>query len=541
MSILAGRGVFFNVRANESPSFSSRKDYNRVMIPDPADTIVALATAPGAGMRAIVRLSGPASWKIAGGIFDELPAESGRPLIPLNPPVPKLCLGTQRVLTSGSLRLPGVVAPLPADLYFWPRPASYTGQDMVELHTISSSPLVDLLVAECLKAGARAAQPGEFTLRAFLAGKRDLPRAEAVLGVIHARSRDELKHALAQLAGGLAQPLAQLREDLLNLLADVEAGLDFSDEDLSFVATEDLLKRLAHGLALLTLIRKQIEQRSTSGRPFRVVLVGPVNAGKSSLFNALVGRNAALVSDRPGTTRDFLCAELVCQDVQIELLDTAGLRSSEDGVESTAQAIGIEQARQADLLLWCEETRRAEHREVPDSECFALSGTSRCSARHVSLSDIPVLRLATKCDLKSGNREQGTGNRVQGTGNREQGTGTRESDCLVPVPCSLFPGSVLATSAVTGLGLDQLKRTLAERARAHVHAGLAPSLSRCRHHVDACLDHLRAAHRGVLHNEPAEILALEIRIALEELGAMVGTIYTDDLLDRIFSRFCIGK
>jgi len=438
------------------------------MIPDPADTIVALASAPGPGLRAIVRLSGPIAWKVVRGLFDDLAAEPGR----------------QRLLHSGPLRLPGVFAPLPADLYFWPRPNSYTGQDVAEVHTISSPPLTELLVAECLKRGSRAAQPGEFTLRAFLAGKRDLPRAEAVLGVIHSRTRDELKHSLAQLAGGLAQPLAQLREDLLNLLADVEAGLDFSEEDLTFVATDDLLRRITKGLALITLVQKQIEQRSSADRPFRAVLAGPPNAGKSSLFNALIGAGAALVSDQPGTTRDYLSATLTCEDVIVELVDTAGLRQAEEAIEQTAQQLGLDQAQSADLLLWCEDT--------PESVA-------------IDMPNVDTLRLATKCDLG-------------------------------PVI-----GDRLATSAVTGHGLETLRRELASRARALAHGGLAPSLSRCRHHVDTCLRHLRSAHAVVLGQEPAEILAMELRLALDELGAMVGVVYTDDLLERIFSRFCIGK
>lgn len=445
------------------------------MIPDPADTIVALATASGPGLRAIIRLSGPAVWKVVHGVFEDLPEQPG----------------WERRLHSGNMRLPGVFSSVPADLYFWPRPRSYTGQDVAEVHMLSSPPLVELAVAQCLQQGARAAQPGEFTLRAFLAGKRDLPRAEAVLGVTHARNRDELKNALAQLAGGLAQPLSQLREDLLNLLADVEAGLDFSEEDLSFVGTDDLLRRIAHGLALLTLVQKQIAERATSPRPFRAVLAGPANAGKSSLFNALIGAAAALVSDRPGTTRDYLCATITCEDVPVKLVDTAGLFAeappAAESIDALSQRLGLDQAHEADLILWCRDAREPP---APPPPRFA---------------DLAILALATKCDVKDAAADE------------------------------------LATSAVTGLGLNELRRELAARARAFAHSGLAPSLSRCRHHVEACLAHLRQAHAGVLEQAPPEVLAMELRIALDDLGAMVGAIYTDDLLDRIFSRFCIGK
>ncbi len=447
---------------------------------DPADTIVAMSSVPAEGARSIVRLSGPAAWKVARSFFVDLPIEPG----------------SKRLLLSESMLLPGLASPLPADVYFWRRPASYTGQDVVELHTLASPPLVELIVAQCLEAGARAAQAGEFTLRAFLAGKRDLPRAEAVLGVIHASSRDELKNALAQLAGGLTAPLGQLREDLLNLLADVEAGLDFSDEDLSFVATEDLLLRLTRGLALVTLVRKQMEQRSTSPRPLRAVLAGPANAGKSSLFNALLGKGAALVSDQPGTTRDFLCARLTVDEVIIELVDTAGLCEGCGEIDQSSQLLGLEQARDADLILWCQEEEVSAPTAVP------FPGTK-------------VLYVTTKSDLV----------------------------CRLWLSAKPQAAAVneIRTSAVTGLGLELLKTELAKWASARSHTGLAPSLSRCRHHVDSCLEHLRAAHAAVLNRDPAEFLAMELRIALDELGAMVGAIYTDDLLDRIFSRFCIGK
>src|SRR5205823_8090 len=185
-----------------------------------------------------------------------------------------------------SLRLPGIASPLPADLYLWPAPRTYTGQELVELHTLGAPPLVELLIGELLRAGARAAQPGEFTLRAFLAGKLDLPRAEAVLGVIEAGNRSELKQALTQLAGGVTRPLEGLREDLLNLLADVEAGLDFTEEDIRFVDQTEMLGRLTKGLAQVVLVRKQLDQRSVGAGVFRVVLAGRPNAGKSSLFNA---------------------------------------------------------------------------------------------------------------------------------------------------------------------------------------------------------------------------------------------------------------
>ncbi|HMF12956.1 MAG TPA: tRNA modification GTPase [Gemmataceae bacterium] len=442
------------------------------MLPDPQDTIVALSTAPGPGGRAIVRLSGLAALRLACSVF--APAEA--------------IDASKRRCYSGACRLPGVAAPLPADLYAWPAPHAYTGQEMAELHVVSCSPLVDLLASQLLAAGARAAQPGEFTLRAFLAGKLDLTKVEAVLGVIEAGSRDELRVALGQLAGGVARPLQELRNDLLDLLADVEAGLDFAEEDVKFVAQTDLLNRLSKGLALVTLLGKQLDQRALGERPFRVVLAGRPNAGKSSLFNALGGR--ALVSALPGTTRDYLVCTLEVGGARIELVDTAGWQAADGGIVGQAQALRREQTQQADLVLLCVGAGRDR---MPEEEVLLRQATP------------PVVGVATKCDVGE------------------------------PSP------GLLATSARNRTGLSELKALLAERARAQARPAMAPSLSRCRHHVDSCLQCLRRAHHAVLFSDPPEILALELRSALDQLGEMVGAVYTDDLLDRIFSRFCIGK
>ena len=436
------------------------------------DTITALSTAPGPGGRAIVRVSGPASAEMIAPLFA----------------APEPLVAGRRCVLAGHLRLPDL-APLPADVYFWAAPHSYTGQDLAEIHTLSCPPLLELLIAQLLRTGCRAARAGEFTLRAFLAGKLDLTRAEAVHAVIESGSRDELKQALQQLAGGVARPLHELRDDLLNLLADVEAGLDFADEDISFVKQEDMLQRLGKALAHVTLLGKQIAQRSVADRVFRAVLTGRPNAGKSSLFNALAGADA-LVSPQPGTTRDYLVRRLDVGGVHVELIDTPGWQAETGTIETQAQTLAREQAEQANLLLLCLEAGQA----------MAAEEEAMCRRTHP-----PVVVVTTKCDRMKPHPEK------------------------------------LATSAVTGTGIPSLRALLAERAQRHKQPALAPSLSRCRHHVESCLEQLRRAHGIVLFEEPPELLALELRGALEQLGEMVGAVYTDDLLDRIFSRFCIGK
>jgi tRNA modification GTPase len=438
-------------------------------VPCTQDLIVALATAAGPGARAVVRLSGPGAAAAVATLCD-------------NPDL----LPPRRLLASASLRLPGVAGLLPAEVYVWPAPHSSTGQEVVEIHTLSSMPLLEALLAALLGAGARAARPGEFTMRGFLAGKLDLTRAEAVLAVIEAADRDELKQALAQLAGGVARPMQALRDDLLNLLADVEAGLDFADEDISFVSEDVVLKSLGIALAHLTGLNRQLNRRAVSERVLRAALAGRPNAGKSSLFNALGGR--ALVSAEPGTTRDYLTQRLRLDDCLVELIDTPGRSEARDGIEGQAQELGRGAAASADLLLVC-----VAADETAGGEEAAL------------LRSPAAVAVATKCDL-------------------------------APAPAGW-----LATSAATGAGVVELRRLLAERARARREPPLAPSLSRCRHHVEACLEHLRRAHALVIDQGPPELLALELRGALDQLGEMAGAVYTDDLLDRVFSRFCVGK
>jgi tRNA modification GTPase len=439
---------------------------------DPEDTIVALSSAPGPGRRAIIRLSGPNSFPIARTLFT----------------TPEEIASSQRRRYAGAIRLAGISATLPANLYLWPEPHSYTGQDLAELHTIGSPPLVELLIAQLLDAGARAARPGEFTLRAFLSGKLDLPRAEAVLGIIEAGTQGELREAFAQLAGSVTRPLNRLRDELLETLAEVEATLDFADEASGAGNRDDLLRRLTNGMAQVTLVQKQLQEKSVDGRAFRVVLTGKPNAGKSSLFNALAQAPAALVSPEKGTTRDYLVQRIAIEELVIELVDTAGRQDATDTITEQSQRLGRERAERADLLLLC-----IEAGSIPDEQDRATLARST------------TLGIATKSDLGGA------------------------------------PSNLDATSALTGAGLDRLRALLADRARSRRGAGLAPSLSRCRHHVDACLTHLRHAHGAVLFEEPTEVLALELRGALDELGEMVGAVYTDDLLDRIFSRFCIGK
>ncbi|MEZ6120645.1 MAG: GTPase [Pirellulaceae bacterium] len=275
------------------------------------DTIVAIASPPGGAARGIIRLSGPQSLTLV----ETLCCESVS--------LQELCHDQPRSLPM-RLQVTEQLANVPASVNVWPNHRSYTRQPTVEIHTFGCSPLLDSLVKSLCAAGARLAQPGEFTLRSFLAGRIDLPQAEAVLGVIDAASQRQLDVGLQQLAGGLSKPLAELRDRLLNACADLEAGLDFVDEDIQFISDAQLEEQLDNALQFVQDVLQQMQHRTTAEVDFRVILRGRPNAGKSSLWNRFAQNDQALVSDVAGTTRDYLTTRIRLHDVDCQWIDTAG-------------------------------------------------------------------------------------------------------------------------------------------------------------------------------------------------------------------------
>ncbi len=478
------------------------------------DTICAIATAPGGAARGMVRVSGPAAVAIAKRLFEPTDRQ----------PVDAL---RQATALSGRVRIDfdSYRRDLPCELFVWPTHRSYTREPVVELHTIGSPPLLEAVLAAVCRAGARLAEPGEFTLRAFLAGRIDLTQAEAVLGVIDAGGRQDLDAALAQLAGGLAEPLQHLREELLQLLAEVEAGLDFVEDDIEFVSSPELLERLQSASELLEDVAQQMNSRHVAGEATQIALVGPANVGKSSLFNAIVARygcgsrlganraTPALVSPQRGTTRDYLVAAISVGGVRCQLIDTAGITSipSETPLKTTsidgaAQSLAAERREQATIRAYCVEAKGAA------DGCRQLKDESRIGARR---GDIVVL---TKADL---------------TPDADQHAKERHA-----VPTIL-------TSSRTGQGLDQLaalfRVQLMRTDFAECGQIVSATADRCRESVRLAQKSLDLAMEIVRSGGGNELLALELRAALAELGKVVGTVYTDDLLDRIFGTFCIGK
>ncbi len=489
------------------------------------DTIAALASAPGAGGRGIVRVSGADVKRIVSEHFQPTDAarwERSR-RAEWHP-------GTWRL----RLDVPWDDAPLrdglrlPVDVGLWPTSRSYTGQPLAELHLVSSPPLLEAILTQLTRAGCRTARPGEFTLRAFLAGRLDLLQAEAVLGVIDAADHEELELALRQLAGGISGQIGQLRADLLDLLAELEAGLDFVDEDLEFVTREQLLRRVTAARQSLSELCDQASRRLNSSTRPRVVLAGLPNAGKSSLLNALCGQSAALVSAASGTTRDYLIVPLDRDRLHIDLIDTAGWDSSSTGIEAVAQQRRHEQWQHADLIVWCSDVSVDAASLALDERLFA----------EVSRESRLVLRVGTKADLIGGGldtsptRQPGTSKHVTS----DPSLARRAS--MNPVP------NCLSLSASKGIGLDilcdRIADTLASDSRG-CRQWLGMTASRCQDSLLAARDALSQTLDAVSLGVGDDLIVVELREALEHLGHIVGAVYTDDVLDRIFSKFCIGK
>jgi tRNA modification GTPase len=415
----------------------------------------------------------------------------------------------------GEALLSGSAARLPCDLLVWPTSRSYTREPVVELHTVGSPPLLQGLVAAVCRAGARLAEPGEFTLRAFLAGRLDLTRAEAVLGVIDATDIGELTTALTQLAGGLARPLQQLREDLLQLLAELEAGLDFVDEDIEFISRARTLERLNAAEEQLSHVGQQLRSRRSPTVLNQVVMVGLPNVGKSSLFNAIVRQcsnrlraqpssaAAALVSPQRGTTRDYLTAAISLDGIECVLVDTAGVEEADDGmsdIESSAQELSADRRRRATIRIGC----------LDATSCTELTN-----------SEYDLIAL-TKADLNDD------------AANRRSDLIANESDL-----------TVIATSSRTGVGVVELcgaiRNRIARETSSKPVGAIFTTAERCSESVRLAGESIQTAAKLTEAGAGEELVASELRVALAELGKVVGTVYTDDLLDRIFRTFCIGK
>jgi tRNA modification GTPase len=437
----------------------------------PQDTIFALASGPGRGAIAVVRLSGAGCGRVVGGIAGGLPA-------PRRASLRRLCA-------------PGSGEALDQALVLWfPGPASYTGEDSAELH-LHGGPAVIAAVGEALAAlGARPAEPGEFTRRAFLNGRMDLTAAEGIADLIAAETEAQRRQALRQADGALARLLEGWATRLTRLLAHQEAAIEFADDDLP----SDLGDRARDGAAAL---RAEIEAHLADGGQGErlregvvVAILGAPNAGKSSLLNALAGREAAIVSARAGTTRDVVEVRMALAGVPVTVADTAGLREAADEIEQE----GIRRAR-----------RRAEEADLVIAVFAADAPPDRATVDWVARG---ALVLVNKVDLAA-------------------------------APARIGDVAPLGVSARTGAGLVALRERLEVEARRLAGAGDAALLTRPRHRaaLTEAVAWLAEAQAAAL----PELVSEALRAALRALGRLTGRVGVEDVLDVVFGEFCIGK
>lgn len=446
------------------------------------DTIFALATAPGRAAVAVIRISGPGASACVRAIAGDLP-----------PP---------RIATLRRLR--GAHGDtLDRALVLWtPGPRSYTGDDSAELQVHGGAAVVDAISGALIAAGVRLAEPGEFTRRAFENGRLDLAQAEAVADLVDAETEGQRRQALAQLDGALGRRHAAWREAILEALAGLEAAIDFPDEDLP----EDVAARARPLLERLVL--ELSEALADCGRGervrdgFRIAVMGAPNAGKSSLLNALAGRDAAIVTSTPGTTRDIIEVPLVLGGFKVLLADTAGLRAPAGAIEAEGVRRARAWAEGAGLRLW-----------VVDAS--AGDGAWREGAALVRPGDVLVLN---KTDLPPGPDAAAAGRFAKDSGLER----TR-------------------TSAQTGEGLDILRRRLEEKTARALTGGEFPAATRERHRarLQEALGAVKQALQDV--DRGAELAAEDLRLASRALGRITGGIDTEEVLGRIFASFCIGK
>jgi len=463
-------------------------------------TIVAIATAPGRGGIGIVRLSGPDAPHL---LSPHLELRSS-----LLPGRARYCA----IVDQGARLDEGVVT-------WFAAPNSYTGEDVLEIAAHGSPVILDLLVRRALEAGARLARPGEFTQRAFLHGRIDLTQAEAVRDLIAAETLYQARVAAEQLGGALSRRVAPIKDQLIALVTLLEAGIDFAEDDIDVTPNVEIARRLDALDAALAPVAASFREGRLVHNGLTMAIVGRPNAGKSSLFNRLVERERAIVTATPGTTRDLVTERISLGGIPVEMVDTAGLRETEDEAESHGIARTEGAMADADLVLLLLDATAVVDAEgtlrLPEEDARLLASLDGRSPLLV-LNKIDLARPTRVDAMRATNMDGGISELAQ-------------------------------VSAMTGEGVLALRERLLERVRGSesnpgnsAEGGMLTSL---RHYeaLEGCTLALSRARGALAERVPHEMLLLDLYAALQQLDQLTGATTADDILNRIFSSFCIGK
>ncbi len=447
----------------------------------PDDTIVAISTPPGRGGIGVVRLSGPEARSISA------------PLLRLKRDLePHRAVFAELIEPATGRRIDEVVAT------FFEKPHSYTAEDVMEISAHGSPVVLRHLVELCLARGARLAEPGEFTLRAFLNGRLDLTQAEAVRDLIESQTLYQAQVAAQQLDGALSRRLQPTKQELINLIAVMEAGIDFAEDDVAVLPWEEIAGRIAAVRAPLDQLAGSFAYGKVVHEGLTLAIVGRPNVGKSSLFNRLVERERAIVTPTPGTTRDLVSETVSLGGLPVRLVDTAGIRPAHDEAESIGIQKAYEAAADADLVLVVLDISRAA---TPEDQHLLDRFRDR-----------DAIVVENKSDLLS------TEYRVLST-------------------------QTVRTSALTGSGIDLLREEILKRVGSDGAARESGFLTNVRHQqlVRDALAALDAAAQSTADRVPHEMILLDLYNALRALDTITGQTTPDDILNLIFSSFCIGK
>jgi tRNA modification GTPase len=461
------------------------------------DTIAAIATPLGEGGLAVLRISGAEALAVADKIFVPEGRKSAKPSA-----APGHTIHFGKIVRDGKVIDEVLLAVMRA-------PRTFTREDTVEISCHGGILPAKLVLDAILQSGARLAEPGEFTRRAFLNGRIDLAQAEAVADLIHSRTELALAAANEQLAGKLSRRINQLRDDLLHTLAHVEAHIDFPEEDIAPDTKDQLLKRLNDGVSFITELLRTANEGQILRRGIRAAIVGRPNTGKSSLLNQLLGRDRAIVSAIPGTTRDTIEETANIRGLPVVFIDTAGLRETQDEIEVEGIRRSRESFAQAELILHVLDAAAPLTRE--DEKYFSeFAGKKRIVVRN-------------KTDLPA---QWEWPPRFEDAAN----------------------GSTLAppvnVSCTTGQGIESLKNAIKETVwSGEVKAEMLQVMINSRHQdaLNRALAGVERTIQALRDNATLELVALDLRIAVSAVGEIVGKTTTEDLLDSIFSQFCIGK